>query len=802
MVYYLPFQSLIGRMNAKPKRRSISENGDGGPELGLATSIANGDDLGPVVRLAFEAGKHELILNQLRNIVKKKEAEIEELCKLHYEDFILAVDELRGILNDTYQLKSMLSGENSQLQEVASSLLMKVDEILEMYSVKKNVSEAIRTLNVCIQVLTLCLKCNQQIKDCRFHPALKMVDLIEKEYLQGVPLKALRKVIEKQIPEVRLHIEKKVCGEFNDWLVYIRDKARDIAQMAIRQAASARQRDEEMRDKQRDYEEQSNSGLNEFVYALDTEQMEDDSLVEFDLTPLYRAYHIHSCLGKEDMFRKQYNKERLAQLNLDLQISQAQSFLESHQNFFAQIAGFFIVEDRVLQTVVGFLSESQLESMWDTALQNITSVLEDQFCRMDTASHLLLIKDFVTLIAMALRRYGYKVGPLLDVLDNSRDKYHELLLNDCRKQITEVLASDTFEQVVIRKENEYDANILSFRLQVSDVMPLFPYVAPFSSSVPEACRIVRSFIKDSVSYLKHGGQINFYDTVKKYVDKLLVDVLNEALLKAIQSGSSGASQVMQIAANTAALERACEFFLSQIAHLCSIPLRLVERPHSSLTAKTSLKLTQVVAYNSLLILVKSKVDELMVLMSKINWMPDEEPDNENEYIDEVLIYLNSLLSTAQQILSLDALYKIASGILDHISHSIVTAFLSENVKKFNLNAIVGIDNDLKMLESFADDQFQNSGLIDLKEGGSLRDYLVEARQLVNLLLSHQPDNFMNPEIREKHYGALDHKKVSIICEKYKDSPDTLFGSLSNKNAKQSARKKSMDMLKKRLKELN
>ncbi|KAG6421615.1 hypothetical protein SASPL_118172 [Salvia splendens] len=58
----------------------------------------------------------------------------------------------------------------------------------------------------------------------------------------------------------------------------------------------------------------------------------------------------------------------------------------------------------------------------------------------------------------------------------------------------------------------------------------------------------------------------------------------------------------------------------------------------------------------------------------------------------------------------------------------------------------------------------------------------------------QPENFMNPVIREKNYNTLDYKKVATICEKYKDSADGIFGSLSNRASKQSARKKSMDRL--------
>jgi hypothetical protein len=61
----------------------------------------------------------------------------------------------------------------------------------------------------------------------------------------------------------------------------------------------------------------------------------------------------------------------------------------------------------------------------------------------------------------------HQVGPLLDVLDTMRDKYHELLLTDCRHRINDVLANDKYEQMVMRKEYEYNMNVLASLLSNS-----------------------------------------------------------------------------------------------------------------------------------------------------------------------------------------------------------------------------------------------------------------------------------------------------------------------------------------------
>nr|GEX42835.1 exocyst complex component SEC15B [Tanacetum cinerariifolium] len=50
-------------------------------------------------------------------------------------------------------------------------------------------------------------------------------------------------------------------------------------------------------------------------------------------------------------------------------------------------------------------------------------------------------------------------------------------------------------------------------------------------------------------------------------------------------------------------------------------------------------------------LLKKKVDAFMTLIKNVKWMINEPPQNENEYVNKVIIFLETLLSTAQQILS-------------------------------------------------------------------------------------------------------------------------------------------------------
>ncbi|KAJ7977589.1 Exocyst complex component [Quillaja saponaria] len=803
--------------SSKTRRKIVpangEESGDKLDQLLLSSAICNNEDLGPFVRKTFASGKPEILLHHLRHFARSKESEIEEVCKAHYQDFILAVDDLRSLLSDVDSLKSSLSESNSKLQSVSRPLLSSLDAFVETRNVSKNVNLALESVRTCIHLMEVCSRANHHLSNDNYYMALKCVGSIETQLLDKTPSSTLKRMLEKNIPEIRSHIERKVSKEFGDWLVEIRVVSRNLGQLAIGQASSARQREEDLRIKQRQAEEQSRLSLRDCVYALEEEEEDElgggigedgksgysngegGGIFGFDLTRLYRAYHINQTLGLEDRFKQYYFENRKLQLTSDFQVSSMTPFLESHQTFFAQIAGFFIVEDRVLRTGGGLISKLDVENLWDTAVGKMCSVLEDQFSRMQTANHLLLIKDYVSLLGVTLRRYGYPVDALLDVLSKHRDKYHELLLSDCRKQITEALSADKFEQMLMKKEYEYVMNVLSFQLQTSDIIPAFPYVAPFSSTVPDCCRIVRSFIEDSVSFMSYSGQLDFYEVVKKYLNRLLSEVLDGALLKLINTSVHGVSQAMQVAANMAVLERACDFFSRHAAQLSGIPLRMAERSRRLFP----LSKARDAAEDMLSGLLKAKVDGFMSLIENINWMADEPPQSGNEYVNEVMIYLETLVSTAQQILPADVLRRVLQEILSHISEMIIGALFSDSVKRFNINAIMGIDIDIRFLESFADNQ---GPLFSDGEAEQLKTAFAESRQLINLLLSNHPENFLNPVIRERSYNTLDYRKVVTISEKLRDPSDRLFGTFGSRGAKQNPKKKSLDALIKRLREIS
>jgi exocyst complex component 6 len=142
------------------------------------------------------------------------------------------------------------------------------------------------------------------------------------------------------VPAVRAHAGREISIEFSDWMVSIRASSRHLGQVAIGRSAAARQRQEELRSKHRPLEEcitPDDDGVvepDEFAAAAATADATDGAAAaSFDLTPLYRAMHIHQTLAPGERFKKYYLENRKLQLTSDFDVIAATPFLVSHRIF-------------------------------------------------------------------------------------------------------------------------------------------------------------------------------------------------------------------------------------------------------------------------------------------------------------------------------------------------------------------------------------------------------------------------------------------------------------------------------------
>jgi exocyst complex component 6 len=331
---------------------------------------------------------------------------------------------------DTDALKGSLSASHSALLSSAAPLLASLESFLAARALAGNLSSLLASFRRCVRLLALAARANAHLQagNHGLYLTLRAVDAIDCDLASGpepepLPLPTLHRILLSVVPAVRAHAGREISIEFSDWMVSIRAASRRLGQVAIGHSAASRQRQQELRSKHRALEEcitPDDDGvgeLDDFAAAAATaDATEGAAAASFDLTPLYRAMHIHQTPALGERFKKYYLENRKLQLTSDFDVISATPFLESHQLIFSQIAGFFIVGDRVFRTGGGLTSRADVDALWDAPVGKMVSVMEDNFSRMQTANHLLLITDYAALLAATMRRYGYPVGMLLDVL--------------------------------------------------------------------------------------------------------------------------------------------------------------------------------------------------------------------------------------------------------------------------------------------------------------------------------------------------------------------------------------------------
>ncbi|CEG77069.1 hypothetical protein RMATCC62417_11872 [Rhizopus microsporus] len=76
----------------------------------------NIEQLGPVIKNIIETGKRTAFLDSLDALIRKKDAEIERMCNIHYQEFVSAVDQLLKVRQGSVELRKKLTDVNQALQ--------------------------------------------------------------------------------------------------------------------------------------------------------------------------------------------------------------------------------------------------------------------------------------------------------------------------------------------------------------------------------------------------------------------------------------------------------------------------------------------------------------------------------------------------------------------------------------------------------------------------------------------------------------------------------------------------------------
>ena len=379
---------------------------------------------------------------ELRLLSNRKE--IERMCNKNYQGFIEAVGKLDEVRGDADLLKDQILKVDKSNQDSGYNVLLKFSELEQSRSVQLNIMRIIENLTMCTPVLEMYCRLLEQIEKKQHYGALKTLEHLEHVTLPKVSQYTFCNLMTERIPEIRQLIKKKSRADIREFLEKVREKSEYLGEVAMHHTLR-----------------HSNINLPKDVVSriTPTQEQENDLCAQdlLNFSPVYKCLHIYSVLGAREEFEMYYRDQRHRQARLVLQQrhGHCEDSVQLFKSYFFQIAGFFVVEDTVLHTTQGLVTQAVAGELWSMAVHRIIAVLRSHSTTCREISVLMGIKELVVWFCQTLRSYGYCVDKLFELLLELREMYVDILMKNFADDFARDFRRSTFNPVSVKTEGEY-----------------------------------------------------------------------------------------------------------------------------------------------------------------------------------------------------------------------------------------------------------------------------------------------------------------------------------------------------------
>ncbi|GFR79650.1 exocyst complex component [Elysia marginata] len=544
----------------------------------LITEIETSEGpLATTLRAVYDGQDIEYFMEKLGDRIKSHDLEIERMCNYHYQGFIDSIRELQQVSGDATKLKVEIEGLNREIKTSCDPLLSKGDQLVKCQKVQKNVTQAIESLSMCLPVLEMYGKLQEQMKSKRYYPALKTLEQLEHTYLPRVINHWFSQTMAEAIPRLRERIKEASMTELKDFLESIRKHSAKIGEVAMRHAAEQNNMDPKIAEK-RVKKKRAPPPPNPFTGEVDLptptsdgddneEELSAQDLIDF--SPVYRCLHIYTVLGDKEKFESYYRAQRWKQARLSLQPPpNMHESLDLFKRYFHDIIGFFVVEDHILHTTQGLVTRSHMDELWEKAVEKLSATLRStsQSCKMATL--MLEVKKLIVLFCHTLKGYGFSVGRLLELLLEMR--YSVILSEQWVQVFNDIFAEDNYTPIMCETPEDYLIVTSQFpykdkELERSD----YPRQIPFSQFVPSVYVQVKEYINACLKFSAdlHLSHTEIDDMIRKSANQLLMKTLGGCLSNLIKKPKLSLLQLIQISINMNYLEKSCEYLEEYISSI-------------------------------------------------------------------------------------------------------------------------------------------------------------------------------------------------------------------------------------------
>ncbi|XP_015199336.1 exocyst complex component 6B isoform X1 [Lepisosteus oculatus] len=713
--------------------------------------------IGPTLRSVYDGQEHGLFMEKLEGRIKNHDREIEKMCNFHFQGFVDSITELLKVRGEAQKLKSQVIDTNRLLQDDGKELVQTLEELKQCRLQQRNIATTIDKLTLCLPVLEMYGKLQEQMRTKRHYPALRTLEQLERACLPRVSHYRFCTIMAENIPRLREQIRDVSMSDLKDFLESIRKHSDKIGETAMKQAQLQRNLDSAVSRQQRvgsgrrarkegglgtELDGQGCSPLSEQDSGiLDVEDEEEEEVPGaqelVDFSPVYRCLHIYTVLGARDTFETYYRKQRRKQARLVLQPhSNMHETLGGYRRYFNQIVGFFVVEDHILHTTRGLVNRAYVDELWDLALSKTIAALRTHSSYCTDPNLVLDLKNLIVLFADTLQGYGFLVNQLFDMLLEIRDQYSEILLKKWNQVFREILDQDNYSPIPVSSEEEYRRIVGQFPFQDPELEKLpFPKKLPFSAFVPKVYSQLKEFIYACLKFSEdlHLSSTEVDDMIHKSTNLLLSRTLSHCLQYAIKKKNVGLTELVQIIINTTHLEQSCHFLEEFISNITNVPPDTVNA--TKLYATSTFKDARHTAEEEIYTNLNQKIDQFLQL-ADYDWMAPAGGGKASDYLSDLIAFLCSTFAVFTHLPGAVIEHATMPGKVaqtacmsacKHLSTSLLQLLLEAGVRQVSMGALQQFNEDVKECERFA-----SSGPVPGFQGDTLLLAFIDLRQLLDL----------------------------------------------------------------------
>ena len=199
----------------------------------LLPLLAESGQIVPCIKVIFDRKMDKKVYGEILTIeANKKGTEIKRICNDNYTDFIDAIDQLLGVQLSVTQLNTKINELNGNIKAKGNHLTDKIDTLIRLKKVRRNMDIAINRLNRMKYILSLMKKITELINNKKYIAALKNLNQLTTQIIQ-LKGSAITQEIFSALPKYTDRIKKAVKLNFSEWLHNMNKESKKLGTVAI-----------------------------------------------------------------------------------------------------------------------------------------------------------------------------------------------------------------------------------------------------------------------------------------------------------------------------------------------------------------------------------------------------------------------------------------------------------------------------------------------------------------------------------------------------------------------------------------